>query len=555
VGAKSPLTGAFGAAEVGGNFGAQMKRAGFDALIVEGVAEKPVYLWLKDGVCEIRDASRLWGKGTRETEEAIRNELGEKHAELSMIGPGGENMVAYACVMNGLKDAAGRTGLGAVMGSKKLKAVAALGSTNLDGVSPDVIRSMARRAAQEVREGTRAGELAKWGTGGGPLEPGLVTGNLPVNNFQDNEWPEIAGIEYVMDKIGLGMEGCWACAVRCKKVVKAEEPYEVDPAFGGPEYETIGALGSTCGVSDIVAVSRANQLCNDYSLDTIATGVVIAWAMECFERGLLTLEDTGGIDLRFGNGDAMVKVTELIAKRQGIGDLLALPPLQAAEKLGGDSKYWVVHAKGQPQPMHEPRLKRGLAIGYAVSPTGADHCHSLHDVNLVAAGPDGLIVSNRLLRGIRSMGVLEPMELESLGPEKVRATVYSGMSSVMMNCVGMCIMPGWDLDDQARMVQAGTGWDVSAFELLKVGERAMTLARVFNMREGLTAADDSLCERSYGPTRSGVLSDGGIDREELQEAMQTYYAMMGWDDETGIPTVGKLHELDVGWAKEYLPNK
>jgi aldehyde:ferredoxin oxidoreductase len=549
VGAKSPLTGAFGAAEVGGDWGAQLKRAGFDALIVTGAAEEPVYLWIADGECEIRPAAHLWGKTTKETQIAVREELGEDRAELSMIGPGGENLVRYACVMNGLKDAAGRTGMGAVMGSKKLKAVAVRGTQNVEGADPDTVRAMARRAAQEVRDGERAAWAHEAGTGGTELKGGIVSGNMPIRNFRDGEFPEIEGLEYIMDKIGVQMEGCWACAVRCKKVVQAEAPYAVDPEYGGPEYETIGSLGSTCGVSDIVAVSRANELCNAYSLDTIGTGVTIAFAMECFENGLLTLEDTGGLDLRFGNAEAMIQMVEKIAHREGLGDILAEGQLPAAEKIGGDALRYAVHAKGQAQPMHEPRFKRGLAIGYAVSPTGADHCHSLHDSGLVMPDEDGFVQNADL----RSMGVLEAMDLESLGPEKVRASIYHSMTMIMDNCLTMCTFPGWHVHDLTEMVRAATGWDVTTYELLKVGERAMTLARTFNMREGFTVEDDALCPRSYGPTTNGALSEGGIDMEELRQAMHHYYVMMGWERETGVPTMEKLEELGVGWAAAYLP--
>ncbi|MFO7918621.1 MAG: aldehyde ferredoxin oxidoreductase C-terminal domain-containing protein, partial [Anaerolineae bacterium] len=498
-----------------------------------------------DGEAEIRDASHLWGKTTKETEEAIREETDEARAEMAMIGPGGENLIRYACVMHGVKDAAGRTGLGAVMGSKKLKAVAAAGTMNVDGEDAEAIREMARRAAQEVQAGERAAGLHEYGTGGAALEDGILSGNMPVRNFRDGVFPEIEGLEYIVDKIGIGMEGCWACPVRCKKVVDAEG---VDPTYGGPEYETIGSLGSTCGVSDAVAVSRANVLCNAHSLDTIGTGLAISFAMECYESGLLTKEDTDGLDLRFGNGEAMVEMVEKIARREGLGDLLAEGLVPAAEEIGGESMMFAVQTKNQAFPMHEPRLKRGLAIGYAVSPTGADHCHSLHDTGLVEPDEDGFLPNGRL----RGMGVLEPMELESLGPEKVRATIYNSMASIMINCLTMCSMPGWDLQDLSDMVEAATGWDVTEYELLKVGERAMTLARAFNMREGFGIDDDRLPERSYGPTRGGALADGGIDREELREALHTYYAMMGWDKETGVPTVEQLEELGVGWAADYL---
>jgi aldehyde:ferredoxin oxidoreductase len=549
VGAKSPLTGGFGAAEVGGGFGAWLKRAGFDAVIVEGVSATPVYLWVNDGQAEIRDASHLWGKTTKETEALVRAEVGEPRAELTMIGVGGENLVKYACVMNGLKDAAGRTGMGAVMGSKKLKAIVAWGAGNLEAADQETIRATARRAAQEVRDGTRASWLAKAGTGGQRLADGILQGNMPVRNFRDGEFPEIGDLEFIMEKIGVKMEGCWACAVRCKKVVKAErEAYSVDPDYGGPEYESIGALGSTCGVSDVVAMSQATALCNAYALDTIGAGVTIAFAMECFEQGLLTLEDTGGIDLRFGNGEAMIAMVEQIAHRQGLGDLLAEDLATIARRIGHGAEMFAVHTKGQAYPMHEPRYKRGMAIGYAVSPTGADHCHSLHDAGLANATEDGLNPN----KGLRGMGVLEPLPLEDLGPQKVRASMYHQIVQVALNCVSMCMFPGWSLQEVTQIVGAATGWDVTDLEVYRVGERALNLARVFNLREGLTVEDDRLAERSYGPTRGGALADGGIDREELREAVHTYYAMMGWDKQTGAPSIDKLEELGVGWAAAHL---
>jgi len=270
--------------------------------------------------------------------------------------------------------------------------------------------------------------------------------------------------------------------------------------------------------------------------------------MECFEEELLNLDDTGGIDLRFGNADAMIEMVEKIARREGLGDILAEGLLPAAAKIGNGAEKYAVHAKGQAQPMHEPRFKRALAIGYAVSPTGADHCHSLHDVGLVHPGEDGFAQDGKL----RAMGVLESMPLESLGPEKVRAAMYHQIDQTMTNCALICMFTGWSLPDLTDMLRAATGWDITQFELLKVGERALNLARVFNMREGFTVEDDALCERSYGPTQGGALAEGGIDPDELRQAVHTYYGMMGWDTETGVPTLGKLQELDVAWAAEQL---
>ena len=551
LGAKSPLTGAFGASESGGFWGAEFKRAGFDALIVEGASERPIYLWIHDGEVELRDASHLWGRATKDTVQTIRQELGDKRVQCALIGLGGENMVSYACIMNHLYSAAGRAGLGAVMGSKKLKAVAVRGTPLLGSADPDSIHRMAREMAQAVRDGDKAASLHQWGTGAG-IRGMIDTGNLPTRNFRDGDFDK--GIEKLdadtfMGEIGVGMAGCYACAVRCKKLVAAQEPYELDPEYGGPEYESFGALGSCCGVDDIVAISKATELCNAYSLDTIGTGVSISLAMECFENGLLTLEDTDGLELRFGNGDAVVQMVHKIAHRQGIGDLLADNLRNIAEKIGGDSWRYAMHVKGQAYPMHEPRFKRALAIAYAVSPTGADHCHALHDSGLINANDEGFM-PNDLLRG---MGVLEPIPVEDMGPAKVRATLYHTLALVTVNCLPLCLFVPWDLEDQVELVRAATGWDVSAYELGKVGERAWTLARVFNAREGFDSKDDHLAERSYGPTANGVLADGGIDREELQAALHAYYAMAGWDAESGVPLAAKLHELGVSWAVEHLP--
>ena len=550
VGAKSPLTGGFGAAEVGGNWGAQLKRAGFDALIVEGAAEKPVYLWIKDGVVEIRDATHLWGQPTKETQAAIREELGDRRVEVAMIGPGGEKLVRYACIMNGTKDAAGRTGLGAVMGSKNLKAIAVRGTQALEGADPETLRTLARGMAEAINSGAKGGTLHKYGTGVG-VESGVLSGNLPIRNFRDGEFPGAINLsaEVFMERIGIGMDGCFACAMRCKKIVKAEAPFVLDPDYGGPEYESFGALGSCCGVDDIVAVAKATELCNAYSLDTIGCGVTIAFAMECFENGLLTLEDTGGIDLRFGNGDALVQMVELIGKREGIGNLLAEGSRRMAEKIGGNSLPYAMQVKGQEYPMHEPRFKRGLAIAYAVSPTGADHCHALHDVGTVNAGPDGFLANE----GLRRLGLLEPLPLEDLGPAKVRATLYHMARAVAGNCACLCLFIPWNADELMQMLHAATGWDISLYEYQKIGERALTLARLFNVREGFGPQDDRLAPRSYGPTTSGALAKGGIDPATLEAAMHTYYGMLGWDRETGIPSREKLEELDVAWAEAYLP--
>jgi aldehyde:ferredoxin oxidoreductase len=544
VGGKSPLTGAFGAAESGGYFPSMLKLAGVDTIIVEGRAASPVYLWAHDGQVEIRDATNLWGLHTGDTLDTLRKELQNQRVSAAMIGPGGENQVRFACVMNGLKDAAGRTGMGAVMGSKRLKAVAAFGRGPLEIADPDTIRSMATKLAKSIRE--NPGGMSLFGTGG-DLTGGVESGNLPTNNFRDGLFPEpkrISSAYWKEHGIMTGMEGCLACPVRCKKVVKIDGRFTVDPKYGGPEYETEGALGSCCGVTDEEALCKGNELCGRYSLDTIGTGVNIAFAMECYENGLLTKEDTSGIDLRFGNGDAMVQMVQMIGDRKGLGDLLAEGCMRVAEKLGKDAAEYAVHVKGQELPMHEPRLKRGMAIGYSVSPTGADHVHSLHDTGTV---------SEAGITGYKPFGVYEPVPLEEMGASKVRIQKYHTQWRAMMNALVFCVFPPWKQEEIVQIVNAVTGWETTAFELMKTGQRILTMARVFNIREGFTVADDWLPPRMFQPQTSGPLSNTAVDKEGLKTARSLYYAMMGWDRATGVPTADTLGELDISWVEQYLP--
>jgi aldehyde:ferredoxin oxidoreductase len=543
VGSKSPLTGFFGAAEAGGYFPSMLKLAGIDTIIVEGQAESPVYLWAHDGKVEIRDANHLWGLHTGDTLEKIRKELGNNRIAAAMIGPGGENQVRFACIMNGLKNAAGRTGMGAVMGSKQLKAVVAFGRGSLEIANPDIIKAMALKLAKNLKENPR--NLSLFGTGG-DLTGAVESGNLPTNNFRDGLFPEPKRISSAYWKergIMIGMDGCRACPVRCKKVVKIDGNYTVNPKYGGPEYETEAALGSCCGVTDEEAICKGNELCNRYGLDTISTGVTIAFAMECYEKGLLTKEDTEGIDLRFGNGEAMVKMVRMIGDRKGLGNLLAEGCKRVAEKIGKNASEYAVHVKGQEFPMHEPRLKRGIAIGYSVSPTGADHMHSLHDTSLV---------SEAGVNRYKPFGVYETVPLEEMGASKVRIQKYHTQWRVMMNSLVCCIFVPWKPEEIVQIVNAVTGWETTGFELMKTGQRILTMARVFNLRDGLTVEDDWLPPRMFQPATSGPLSNTAIDKNSLKKARSIFYAMMGWDRITGIPTIDTLGELDIPWVAQYL---
>ncbi len=537
VGAKSPLTGGFGEGDVGGYWGAELKRAGWDAIIVTGKAESPVYLWIKDDTVELRDAGHLWGRETLEVERALQEELGEKRLRVAQCGPAGERLARIACVIGDANRAAGRTGLGAVMGSKQLKAIAVRGTAGVPVADKDGLREIAKWLSDNVRE-LYTGGMQDYGTAGG-LQYLSSIGGLPTRNFQEGSFEGAAKItgSTMADTILTENDTCYACPVRCKRKVEVRERFPVTPDYGGPEYETLGALGSACGIDDLEAVAYANQLCNAYGLDTISTGIAIAWAMECFERGLLTQEDTGGLELRFGNAEAMLTLVKQMAQREGFGDLLAEGALRAARRIGRDTERYVMHVKGQEFPLHEPRVKFALNLGYATSPTGADHMHNIHDTNYTKS-----------VAGLHPLGIFEPLPADTLGPEKVRLFKYEVDWQVFWNCVGLCMFMPYSKLQIRDLVAAVTGWDTSVFELLKAGERALALARVFNAREGFTAADDAPHWRISTPFESGPAAGVAVPAEAMAEAMALYYEMCGWDKVTGAPTAAKLHELGVGWA-------
>ncbi|MAF85360.1 MAG: aldehyde ferredoxin oxidoreductase [Dehalococcoidales bacterium] len=534
VGAKSPLTGGIAKSEVGEFWGSELKLAGYDAIIIEGRSAKPVYLWIHDGEASLRDASHLWGQKTKEAQQTIRTELEDKRVRVALIGPAGENLVRYACIMHGLFDAAGRGGLGAVMGSKNLKAIAVRG-----------------HQAPQIAEPERLKELRQWllanmqlvhvfhefGTGA-PMEKWESTGNLPVRNFRDASFPGVKKISAVTvrDTIRIGMEACFGCPVRCKKTVKVEEPYPVDPAYGGPEYETLAALGSNCGIDNLKAIAKGNELCGAYSLDTISTGGVIAFAMECFENGLLSVKDTRGIELRFGNDEAMLKLIELIARREGIGELLAEGTARASQSIGGQAQEFAIQVKGLEAGMHEPRMKPGLGLGYMVNPHGADHCCNMHDT---------MYVTQEQMQALRPLGMLEPVPVGDIGPRKVALFKAVHLEQIVFDSLVLCAFLPYTFEQVADIVAAVTGWDTGVMEQLRVAERILTVARLYDIREGFTEADDTLPRRFFQSKTSAALDVKPLDPAKFEKAKSYYYTLMGWQARTGIPLPEKLEELDI----------
>jgi len=537
VGAKSPLTGGIAKCEVGEWWGSQFKRSGFDILIIEGKADKPVYLWIKDGKVEIKEASYLWGTNTKETQEMIRKELDDKKVRVAMIGPGGENMVNFACIMHGTFDAAGRGGLGAVMGSKNLKAVAVRGNNLPPIKDPDGIKEVNSWMRDNL--GMMQG-LRDFGTGS-IMARFEEVGNLPTNNFRDSSFPNVRKItpQTIKDTIRVGMHACYGCPLRCKRQVEVDEPYKVDKAYGGPEYETIGSFGSCCGVDDIKAVAKASELCNAYSIDTMSTGVTISFAMECYENGLLTREDTDGIDLKFGNARVMVEVVEKIARKEGIGKLLALGSAKAAEKIGKGAEELAMHVKGLELPMQEPRLSKGLGLGYMVCPHGADHIDNIIDIIYSGFGQNP--TSNPAVAGPLGM---EPTSLEDGGPKKTAYMKAFQSKQIISDCAVLCVFLPYSYNQIVQLISAVTGWDTSAMEMVRISERVLTLCRLFNLKAGLTADDDKLPKRFFGPANNGALKDKALDPKEMESMKKYYYYIMGWDEE-GVPRKDKLIELGI----------
>jgi aldehyde:ferredoxin oxidoreductase len=547
VAAKSPLTGGYGKAEAGGWWGPELKFAGFDAVVVSGRSPSPVYLYIGDGAAEIKDASHLWGLDTGDVENLIRHELGDQKVRVAQIGPAGQSLVRYACVLNELKHANGRTGMGAVMGSKRLLGIAVRGSAKPALSDPEKMEALRRQILARYQR--RPGDMHDVGTSGILISQD-ARGMLPTRNFRDGSFEgatEISG-QTMRDTILTGRGTCYACPIACKRVIKLEEPYQVDPAYGGPEYETLAALGSLCGVSDLAAIAKGNELCNRYGLDTISAGATIAFAMECFEAGYLTEKETDGMDLHFGNTDAMLKLIPMISRREGVGDLLAEGALAASRKIGGKAADLVLHVKGQEFPMHEPRAKRALALGYAVSASGADHNESHFDNLFEDANSPGIAAH-------QSVGIQGPVPMLDLGPAKVRLFFLSEQVKSLYNCIGLCqFVAGplgpFTLQLLSDFTGAVTGWDTSLYELMKASERALTMGRLFDLRQGLGSAEDDLPARMFQPLRNGALEGVALDRREFEDARRLYYEMMGWHAESGVPTRGKLAELGLLWVTE-----
>ena len=545
VAAKSPLSGGFGETEAGGFWGPELKFAGFDAIVIKGKSDKPVYLWIHQGEVAFRDASSLWGKDNWQTKEAIIEELEDKRVRTVSIGPAGENLVNYANVQHELAHFNGRTGMGAVMGSKNLKAITVRGKEKMKMADSDGVKEIAKWHNKRIKSHPSNVNLTKFGT---TFQVSILNHNgiLPTHNFRDGIF---AGAEQINETtyhetIFHSKGTCYACSVKCKREVeKTEGKYLLDLRYGGPEYETLGTLGSMCEVADLAAIAKGNQICSLMGMDTVSAGCVVAFAMECYEHGILTEEDTGGKSIAFGDPDAMIWLLEMIAKREGIGDILADGVKKAAERIGKGSEKYAFHIKGSELPAHDGRGKTAMAMGYALSATGADHVECPHDTAFM----DNITPLN-------PVGLLEPVKPLVNDFNKVRYFSVGQKVWSINNCYGICNfcsvpIHAMTFDNLVNLINAVTGWNSSLYEIMKVAERSVTMSRIFNNREGFGPEADRVIRRWHKGFKEGAHKDKPIDEAEFRNMIDLFYEISGWD-RAGVPTTGKLIDLNLDWLCE-----
>ncbi|MBC7343692.1 MAG: aldehyde ferredoxin oxidoreductase family protein [Clostridia bacterium] len=566
---KSPLTGGWGDANSGGFFGPELKKCGYDGVFVVGQSPYPVYLWLHDGEAEIRDASHLWGKDTYETEDTLRQELGDK-IRVACIGPAGEKMSLLAGIFNDRGRTAARSGLGAVMGSKKLKAIACKGHLNVTRANPELFKQVNQFISLGLKTPNALDKaLLKYGKPFlplmikfmGPYKPtvgqtvqamseqgttstlamSVECGDSPVKNWagsgvKDFPWSRSSKISDVNAcKYNVKKYNCFSCPLGCGAIIKMDNPKYPIPEAHRPEYETLSAFGPNILNDNLESIMQINDLCNRYGLDSIGTGSAVAWAFEAFEKHILTREDTGGLVLAWGNYVAAVKLTEMIGKREGLGELLADGAKRAAERVGKGSEAFAMHAGGQDLPMHDPRLNPSFATAYMTDPTPGRH--TTGGAQWAEAGLSGAIFGNLKL----PKGGLKRYQY------KGRGAIHAALSNSaqVMNCLGFCYFTTYiGRFPYSAIVQAVTGWQVTDEELMRTGERIQNLRQAFNVREGIKPQDFRLPDRAIGkpPLESGPLAKITIDIDTMA---REYYQAMQWNLSDGRPSLNKLKELGL----------
>lgn len=522
----SPQTGIYGDSNVGGMFGPELKYSGYDALIIEGKAERPTYLLIDEGRVEFKDASHLWGKGSYETEDIIKNDLNDRRIKIASIGPAGENLVKFSCVNVEYGRQAGRTGIGAVMGAKKLKAVAVRGSKDVAVADFERLRSLFDEAMQvalnhkDLRMWQRQGTLQI-------LDWSNDNDCLPTRNFQAANFEAIGGIDgYAMEsKTKVSNKSCFGCPMGCGQFSIVRSGDYKGTAAEGPEYENAALLGSNCGLEKIEEVVHANYLCDDLGLDSISAGSVVAFAMECFERELLRSEEVHGLNLRFGNAKAMFELLRMVASRSGIGNLLAEGVRVASEKIGKGSERFAMHSKGLEISGYDSRGAQAMGLSYATCDIGAHHN--------------------------RSWAITYDLKVgrTTYGEDKVKWVIHLQHLRPMFDCLGVCRLPWLELGIPPELYvnayTAATGMSSSLEGMLKVCERVWNLTRAIAVRKGVSGKDDWLPDRLFDdPVPTGIAQGMVLDRSKFEKMISMYHRLRGWDTK-GTPTKEKLTELGL----------
>lgn len=511
---KSPLTGTYMDSEAGGHFGPELKFASYDMVVISGSCKKLAYLWIDDDHVELRNAEHLRGKGVLKTDEMVKKDVGDRSVKVAAIGPAGENLVRFACISNDLFRHAGRGGVGAVMGSKRLKAIVVRGSKDVKIAEPDALMNLMESELKQTLKHATAKSLHNGGTLV-YLPMYLDWGVLPIQNFRSGYFESGAKLTADVAKKELSWKSraCFMCPIACGKLSFVKDGPYAGTIVEGPEYETTCLLGSNCGVDDLKTIARANLLCDDLGLDSISTGNVISFAMECYERGLLTKGQTD-LKLNFGNKEAVLELVKKIAEREGIGNFLAEGVRRAAISIGGEAGNFAMHVKGLELPGYEPRSTAGMALAFAISDIGGSHCRSW---------PIGEEMS-------RSQ---ERFDVDG----KAGIVMKSTLMRTLPDILGFCRFIVLDFEDYARTLSALTGWRISGGQLREVVERVYVLTRAFNVREGFRRKDDTLPIRIFNDgIETGPIKGRKMDKGDLEKMLDDYYEIWGWDEE-GVPTL------------------
>ena len=536
---KSPLTGIWAQSNSAGFWGVRFKKTGFDGIIFQGISPEPVYLVVEEDKAELRDASHLWGKSVSETAKLLEEELGKEYS-VDGIGIAGENQVRYASIMNDLHRAAGRCGAGAVMGSKRLKAIAVRGEKTIRLADPAAFAKASKRQFELLDQHMVKVAMESFGTNT-IIDFVNAKGGFPTRNWQTGVFPDIEEInaQALTEKVLTDTKGCYACPINCGRATEIRTGKYKGHKGEGPEFESVGTLGGQCQVSDLEAITMGHYLCDDYGLDTISTGATIAFAMECYEKGVLTKANTDGMELNFGDADVVIELIHKIAKREGIGDLLAEGTRIMSQRLGKGSEKYAMHVKGLELPAYDSRAVQITGLAYAVANRGGDH------ITAWIEGPAFLDIPFLIIPDTRIKDALVA------DPDEVHIVVDLENAMTALDTFGGCKFMAMCLDSQewVELVEHCLGREFTSDDMVKVGETAYNIARIFNIREGVTRADDTLPPRLLEEPLPEGPAKGKVN-ENLPAMLDKYYELRGWDKATGKPTPEKLRELGL---EEYVP--